>query len=157
MSKSDVLQKHNAVVGIADASFRVDRGEIFCIIGLSGSGKSTLLRHVNRLIEPSAGEVRVLGTNVCTLNDRDLRRLRSERVGMVFQHMALLPHRTVRDNVAYPLEIRRTPKAQRWAVADAKLALVGLTDYADRYPDELSGGMQPDGRTVFGARSPDPP
>ena len=142
MSKSDVLQKHNAVVGIADASFRVDRGEIFCIIGLSGSGKSTLLRHVNRLIEPSAGEVRVLGTNVCTLNDRDLRRLRSERVGMVFQHMALLPHRTVRDNVAYPLEIRRTPKAQRWAVADAKLALVGLTDYADRYPDELSGGMQ---------------
>ena len=142
MAKAEVLRVHNAVVGIADASFHVDRGEIFCIIGLSGSGKSTLLRHVNRLIEPSAGEVRVLGSDVCTLDDSALRRLRAERVGMVFQHMALLPHRTVRDNVAYPLEIRRASKARRWAVADQKLALVGLTGYADRYPDELSGGMQ---------------
>ena len=142
MSKADVLRRHNAVVGIADASIRVTRGEIFCIIGLSGSGKSTLLRHVNRLIEPSAGEVHVLGSDVRALNEADLRQLRAERVGMVFQHMALLPHRTVRDNVAYPLEIRRAAKARRWAVADEKLALVGLAGYADRYPDELSGGMQ---------------
>jgi len=142
MPKTEVLSRHNAVVGIADASFSVRRGEIFCIMGLSGSGKSTLLRHVNRLIEPSAGEVHVLGTDVRALNDADLRRLRAERVGMVFQNMALLPHRSVRDNVAYPLEIRREPKSRRWAVSDQKLALVGLTGYEDRYPSELSGGMQ---------------
>ncbi|MGO9038934.1 MAG: quaternary amine ABC transporter ATP-binding protein [Steroidobacteraceae bacterium] len=142
MPKAEVLSRHNAVVGIADASFSVRRGEIFCIMGLSGSGKSTLLRHVNRLVEPSAGEVRVLGTDVRALNDADLRRLRAERVGMVFQNMALLPHRSVRDNVAYPLEIRREPKARRWAVSEQKLALVGLSGYEDRYPSELSGGMQ---------------
>jgi glycine betaine/proline transport system ATP-binding protein len=140
--KTEILARHGAVIGIADASFSIQRGEIFCIMGLSGSGKSTLLRHVNRLIEPSAGEVRVLGIDVLGLDAAGLRRLRAERVGMVFQHMALLPHRTVRDNVAYPLEIRREPKARRWAVSDEKLALVGLSAYADRYPHELSGGMQ---------------
>jgi len=140
--KADILARHGAVIGIADASFEVHRGEIFCIMGLSGSGKSTLLRHVNRLIEPSAGEIRVLGVDVCGLDPKALRELRAQRVGMVFQHMALLPHRTVRDNVAYPLEIRHEPKARRWAVSDEKLALVGLSAYADRYPSELSGGMQ---------------
>lgn len=140
--KTEILARHGAVIGIADASFSIQRGEIFCIMGLSGSGKSTLLRHVNRLIEPSAGEVRVLGIDVLGLDAAGLRRLRAERVGMVFQHMALLPHRTVRDNVAYPLEIRHEPKACRWAVSEEKLALVGLSAYADRYPHELSGGMQ---------------
>ena len=141
-SKADILSRHNCVVGIADASISVMPGEIFCIMGLSGSGKSTLLRHVNRLIEPTAGGIRVLGQDVRALSPKALRQLRAERIGMVFQHMALLPHRSVEDNVAYPLELRGTPKATRWRVAAEKLELVGLQGYADRLPKELSGGMQ---------------
>ena len=142
LSKPEVLEKHGAVVGIAGASFEVARGEIFCIMGLSGSGKSTLVRHVNRLIEPTAGMIRVLGDDVTAMSERELRALRATRIGMVFQHMALLPHRTVRDNVAYPLEIRREPKALRWAVSRQKLERVGLAGYENRLPAELSGGMQ---------------
>ncbi len=141
-SKADILQRHKCVVGIADASISVLKGEIFCIMGLSGSGKSTLLRHVNRLIEPTAGDIRVLGQDVRALSPTALRQLRAERIGMVFQHMALLPHRSVADNVAYPLELRGTPKATRWRVAAEKLAMVGLQGYGDRLPKELSGGMQ---------------
>ncbi len=141
-SKAEILTRHNCVVGIADASISVMPGEIFCIMGLSGSGKSTLLRHVNRLIEPTAGDIRVLAQDVRALSPKALRALRAERIGMVFQHMALLPHRSVEDNVAYPLELRGTPKAMRWQVAAEKLALVGLQGYADRLPKELSGGMQ---------------
>jgi glycine betaine/proline transport system ATP-binding protein len=141
-SKADLLSRHGAVVGIADVSFTIGRGEVFCIMGLSGSGKSTLLRHINRLIEPTAGEISILGTDIGALDREELRRLRAERVGMVFQHMALFPHRTVRDNVAYPLEIRREPRSRRWAVSAEKLALVGLAGYEDRFPHELSGGMQ---------------
>jgi glycine betaine/proline transport system ATP-binding protein len=141
-SKADILERHKCVVGIADASISVMKGEIFCIMGLSGSGKSTLLRHVNRLIEPSAGDIRVLGQDVRALSPAALRQLRAERIGMVFQHMALLPHRSVADNVAYPLELRGTPKATRWQVSAEKLELVGLQGYGDRLPRELSGGMQ---------------
>ena len=141
-SKADILERHKCVVGIADASISVMKGEIFCIMGLSGSGKSTLLRHVNRLIEPTAGDIRVLGQDVRALSPKALRQLRSERIGMVFQHMALMPHRSVEDNVAYPLELRGTPKATRWRVSAEKLALVGLQGYGDRLPRELSGGMQ---------------
>ena len=141
-TKAEILQRHKCVVGIADASISVMKGEIFCIMGLSGSGKSTLLRHVNRLIEPTAGDIRVLGQDVRALSPKALRQLRAERIGMVFQHMALMPHRTVEDNVAYPLELRGTPKATRWRVAAEKLAMVGLQGYGDRLPRELSGGMQ---------------
>ena len=141
-SKADILQRHKCVVGIADASISVKQGEIFCIMGLSGSGKSTLVRHVNRLVEPTAGDIRVLGQDVRALSPTALRKLRAERIGMVFQHMALMPHRSVEDNVAYPLELRGTPKATRWHVAAEKLALVGLQGYGDRLPRELSGGMQ---------------
>ncbi len=141
-TKADILQRHGAVLGIADASFAVMRGEVFCIMGLSGSGKSTLLRHINRLVEPTAGRIRVLGQDVLALDSRALRRLRAERVGMVFQHMALLPHRTVRDNVAYPLEVRGEALSRRWAVSSEKLQLVGLSGYEERFPHELSGGMQ---------------
>ena len=141
-SKAEILQRHKCVVGIADASISVMPGEIFCIMGLSGSGKSTLVRHVNRLIEPTAGKIRVLGQDVRALSPAALRQLRAERIGMVFQHMALLPHRSVEDNVAYPLELRGTPKAVRWLVSAEKLALVGLQGYGDRLPKELSGGMQ---------------
>jgi glycine betaine/proline transport system ATP-binding protein len=141
-SKAAILEEFACVLGIADVSLAVGQGEIFCIMGLSGSGKSTLLRHVNRLIEPSSGSIRVLGKDVMSLGERDLRELRARRVTMVFQHMALLPHRSVRDNVAYPLEIRHESKARRWSVAAETLALVGLSGYEDRLPRDLSGGMQ---------------
>ena len=142
LSKDEVLAKFGCVVGIADVSLSVRRGEIFCIMGLSGSGKSTLVRHVNRLIEPTAGEIHVLDQNVSALSAKQLRRLRANKIGMVFQHMALLPHRTVRDNVAFPLEVRGEPKYQRWEVSQRSLSLVNLDGYEDRLPRELSGGMQ---------------
>jgi glycine betaine/proline transport system ATP-binding protein len=142
MSKAEILERYQCVVGIADASISVMPGEIFCIMGLSGSGKSTLVRHVNRLIEPSAGEIRVLGQDVRAMSPKALRQMRAERIGMVFQHMALMPHRSVQENVAYPLEIRGTPKATRWRISSEKLGLVGLSGYEDRLPKELSGGMQ---------------
>ena len=142
IGKPEVLERFGCVVGVQDATFEVSRGEIFCIMGLSGSGKSTLVRHINRLIEPSAGSIELLGRDVSSLNQADLRALRANHIGMVFQHMALLPHRSVRDNVAYPLEIRGVAKSKRWAVSDHALTLVDLVGYEDRLPKELSGGMQ---------------
>lgn len=142
LSKSEVLDRFDCVVGVQGASFEVERGEIFCIMGLSGSGKSTLLRHVNRLIEPTAGTIEILGQDLSSLSQTELRRIRAEKIGMVFQHMALMPHRSVRDNVGYPLEIRHIPKSKRWAASDHVLELVDLVGYADRLPSELSGGMQ---------------
>ncbi len=142
LTKSEVLARFGAVIGIADVSFDVRQGEIFCIMGLSGSGKSTLIRHINRLIEPTAGRVEVLGQDVMRLSEPELRAMRSEKIGMVFQHMALLPHRSVRDNVAYPLEIRGEPKGRRWEISQYVLSLVGLDGFEDRFPSELSGGMQ---------------
>ena len=142
IGKPEVLERFDCVVGVQGASFEVGRGEIFCIMGLSGSGKSTLLRHVNRLIEPTAGKIEILGQDVSSLSKSELRRIRAEKIGMVFQHMALMPHRSVRANVGYPLEIRRIPKSKRWAVSDHVLKLVDLGGYEDRLPHELSGGMQ---------------
>ena len=142
LGKPEVLSRFQCVIGVQGASFEVARGEIFCIMGLSGSGKSTLVRHINRLIEPTAGSIEILGQDVSSLSDRDLRRIRAQQIGMVFQHMALMPHRSVRDNVAYPLEIRKVSKSKRWAVSDHALGLVNLTGYEDRLPKELSGGMQ---------------
>lgn len=142
LTKPEVLQEFSCVVGIADCSFQVPRGEIFCVMGLSGSGKSTMVRHLNRLIEPTAGSIQVLGHDVLRLSDKDLRELRAGHIGMVFQHMALLPHRTVRDNVAFPLQIRGEPKASRWEVSQRCLEMVNLSGYEDRFPNELSGGMQ---------------
>ena len=142
LGKTEILERYGAVVGIADVSFEVRRGEIFCIMGLSGSGKSTLVRHVNRLIEPTSGEIWLLGEDVMKLSPTALREMRAKRIGMVFQHMALLPHRSVRDNVAYPLEIRGESKARRWDVSQHSLSLVGLDGFEDRFPRELSGGMQ---------------
>lgn len=142
LSKAEALEKYQTVIGVRDASFSVSRGEIFCIMGLSGSGKSTLVRHVNRLIEPSAGSIKVLGEDVSAMGTAELRQMRARHIGMVFQHMALMPHRSVRENVAYPLEIRKIPKSRRWAISDYTLGLVDLTGYEDRLPKELSGGMQ---------------
>jgi len=142
LSKPEVLQQFACVVGIADCSFTVQRGEIFCVMGLSGSGKSTMVRHLNRLIEPTSGEISVLGKDVLALNDRELREMRAQHLGMVFQHMALLPHRTVRDNVGFPLQVRGEPKSTRWEVSQRCLNMVNLDGYEDRFPRELSGGMQ---------------
>ncbi|WP_425093420.1 quaternary amine ABC transporter ATP-binding protein [Tropicimonas sp. S265A] len=142
LTKPQVLEKYGCVVGVQDANFEVARGEIFCIMGLSGSGKSTLVRHVNRLIEPTAGKIEIMGQDVSAISANELRRIRAQQIGMVFQHMALMPHRSVRDNVAYPLEIRKISKSKRWAVSDHALGLVDLTGYEDRLPRELSGGMQ---------------
>ena len=142
LDKDTALERYDAVVAVADASFSVFRGEIFCIMGLSGSGKSTLVRHINRLIEPSAGEIRINGEDVSRLSPKDLRRLRSESIGMVFQNMALFPHRVVRDNIAFGLELRGESPDVRRQAAERMLTLVQLEGWGDRYPSELSGGMQ---------------
>ena len=142
LTKAQTLERFGCVVGIADCSFEVPRGEIFCVMGLSGSGKSTMVRHINRLIEPTSGRIEVLGQDVLSLGEGDLRRLRAAQIGMVFQHMALFPHRTVRDNVAFPLQVQGQPKSRRWEVSQRCLSLVNLDGYEDRFPSELSGGMQ---------------
>ncbi|MEX0302245.1 MAG: glycine betaine/L-proline ABC transporter ATP-binding protein [Leisingera sp.] len=142
LTKPEVLERFNCVVGVADASFQIERGELFCVMGLSGSGKSTLVRHVNRLLEPTAGHIHINGDDVMGLNAEGLRDLRNRRVAMGVQNFGLMPHRTVRDNVAMPLEIRGTGKARRWEEADRVLELVELSGWEDKYAHELSGGMQ---------------
>ena len=142
LSKAEVLEQYECVVGIADCSFTVERGEIFCVMGLSGSGKSTMVRHLNRLIEPTAGKISVLGKDMRALGGEQLREMRAMHIGMVFQHMALLPHRTVRDNVGFPLQVRGEPKSKRWDVSQKCISMVNLDGYEDRFPRELSGGMQ---------------
>lgn len=142
LSKAEVLERYQAVVGVRDVSISVGEGEIFCIMGLSGSGKSTLVRHINRLIEPTGGDVLINGVNVGHLNPAELRAMRADKIGMVFQNMALLPHRTVRDNIAFALELRNVDAFTRANVADRVIELVSLQGYGDRMPSELSGGMQ---------------
>ncbi len=142
LSKDQIREQFDCVVGVQDASFSVGRGEIFCIMGLSGSGKSTLIRHINRLIEPTSGAVFIEGQNVNAMSARELRALRAEKIGMVFQSMALMPHRTVRDNVVFSLEVRGVPEAKRMDVAKRAIEAVHLTGWDHKYPDELSGGMQ---------------
>lgn len=142
LDKRQVRDEFGCVVGVADASFDVRAGEIFCVMGLSGSGKSTLIRHINRLIEPTAGDIFVEGENIGRLSDAGLRHWRARKVGMVFQNIALLPHHTARDNAALALEIRGADKQSRREAAQRALEEVGLAGWEDRYPDELSGGMQ---------------
>lgn len=142
LTKTQVLQEFDCVVGVADASLQVRRGEIFCIMGLSGSGKSTLIRMLNRLIAPSSGRVFVKDRDLAALNAAELRQMRARHIGMVFQSVALLPHRTVLENAAFGLEVQGLPKAERTKTADAALRQVGLGDWMQRYPSELSGGMQ---------------
>ena len=142
LDKKAVLERFNCVVGISDVSFSVKRGEIFCIMGLSGSGKSTLIRHLNRLIEPTAGTIKVLGVDMSNLDARELMDIRARHIGMVFQHMALLPHRSVIDNVAFPLEVRGVPKLERWEISQRALSHVNLVGFEDHMPSQLSGGMQ---------------
>jgi len=142
LTKPEVLQEFNAVVGVADVSLSVKRGEIFCIMGLSGSGKSTLVRHFNRLLEPTDGKIEIEGTDVMALGPRELQRFRNQKIGMVFQNFALMPHRSVLDNVAMPLEIRQVAKNERMRQAAAILDIVELGAWGAKFAHELSGGMQ---------------
>jgi len=142
LSKDQVLEEYNAVVGVADVSFNVRKGEIFCVMGLSGSGKSTLVRHFNRLLEPTAGKISIDGIDVMALGMRDLQEFRNRKIGMVFQNFALLPHRSVLDNVAMPLEIRNVNKNERMRLASNMLATVELDAWGNKFAHELSGGMQ---------------
>ena len=141
-SKEEILARTGQSIGVFDANFEIQAGEIFVIMGLSGSGKSTLVRMLNRLIEPTAGRVVVGGADIGLLSDRELRALRRKDISMVFQSFALMPHMTVRDNTAFGLELSGTDRQERLAQADAALAQVGLAGWGDHYPDEFSGGMQ---------------
>ncbi|MFJ5731288.1 quaternary amine ABC transporter ATP-binding protein [Streptomyces paradoxus] len=138
----DELRAEGATAAVIDASFTVEPGQIFVVMGLSGSGKSTLLRMLNGLLEPTAGHVRFDGQDLTTLGDRELREVRSKKISMVFQHFALFPHRSVRENAAYGLEVQGVPRAERARRADEALALCGLAGWEKSWPDELSGGMQ---------------
>ncbi|MEM6759008.1 MAG: betaine/proline/choline family ABC transporter ATP-binding protein [Pseudomonadota bacterium] len=142
LTKAQVLSEFNAVVGVADVSLSVNRGEIFCIMGLSGSGKSTLVRHFNRLLEPTAGKIEIEGTDVMALAPAALQDFRNRKIGMVFQNFALMPHRSVIDNVAMPLEIRQVAKNERMRQAAAILDIVELGAWSAKFAHELSGGMQ---------------
>ena len=142
LGKAEVLAKHNCVVGVADVSFSVNHGEIFCVMGLSGSGKSTLVRHINRLLEPTAGSIIVNGDDIMAFNQSQLRQYRNEHIAMVFQNFALMPHRSVLDNIAVPLEIRGLNKNQRLEIARKNLEMVELDGWGNKFAHELSGGMQ---------------
>ncbi|WP_153503875.1 quaternary amine ABC transporter ATP-binding protein [Cumulibacter manganitolerans] len=127
---------------VIDASFDVDEGEIFVVMGLSGSGKSTLIRTLNGLWKPSAGKVEIDGVDLARASDSELRRIRQDKVSMVFQHFALMPHRTVLENAAYALEVKGVPAAERRATAEHWLSVVGLDGWGEKLPSQLSGGMQ---------------
>lgn len=142
LSKAEVLEEYNAVVGVADVSFNVCKGEIFCVMGLSGSGKSTMVRHFNRLLEPTAGRIMIDGTDVMSLGTKALQTFRNQKISMVFQNFALLPHRSVLDNVAMPLEIRKVNKNERLRRAAHMLKVVELDAWGNKFAHELSGGMQ---------------
>jgi glycine betaine/proline transport system ATP-binding protein len=136
------VRQLGATVAVADVSFEVGDGEIFVVMGLSGSGKSTLIRMLNGILEPSAGSIEVDGADVAKMSGKELRELRQQKISMVFQHFALFPHRTVLENAAYGLEVRNVPRQERLAKAEEFLDTVGLGGWEDRYPDQLSGGMQ---------------
>ncbi|WP_244117665.1 quaternary amine ABC transporter ATP-binding protein [Burkholderia contaminans] len=140
--KADVLAETGCNVGLNDVSLGIESGEIFVIMGLSGSGKSTLVRHFNRLIEPTAGEIVIDGSDVIKLDAHGLRELRRFKVSMVFQNFGLLPHQTVLDNAAYALRTRGEKRHDAAEAARNWLTKVGLDGYGDHYPDELSGGMR---------------
>ena len=142
INKAEVLDKYNCVIGVADATINIKPGEIFCIMGLSGSGKSTLVRHINRLLEPTAGKIIVNGVDIMAMPPAKLRQYRNEHIAMVFQNFALMPHRSVLDNIAMPLEIRGINKNQRLETAERTIDMVELTGWGNKYAHELSGGMQ---------------
>jgi glycine betaine/proline transport system ATP-binding protein len=142
LSRKELQEKTGCVMAVKDVSFEVAPREVFVVMGLSGSGKSTLVRMLTRLIEPTAGSVLINGQDVMAADEGRLRDLRRKHCAMVFQHFGLLPHRSVRDNVAFGLEVRGVGRAERRARAQEMVDLVGLSGYELSYPDQLSGGMQ---------------
>ncbi|WP_205193247.1 MULTISPECIES: betaine/proline/choline family ABC transporter ATP-binding protein [Burkholderiaceae] len=142
IDKDEVKRRFDCVVGVAGVSFTVSRGETLCIMGLSGCGKSTLLRHINRLIDPTAGEIWIEGEQTANLKAKPLRELRAKRFGMVFQNMALWPHFTVLENVLFVLQGRGLSRSAQLDAARSALAAVRLSGWEHHYPDQLSGGMQ---------------
>ncbi len=141
-TKEEIMEKTRHGVGVANASFSVEQGEILVVMGLSGSGKSTLVRCINRLIEPTSGRVLVNGEDVTLLSKKELRHFRQKHFGMVFQNFALFPHRTVLRNVEYGLEVQGVASATRRETSMKALEQVGLRGWEDSMPDQLSGGMQ---------------
>ena len=142
ISKEDLLKRSRHTLGLRDISLSVEEGSIYVIMGLSGSGKSTLIRHFNRLIEPTAGQIVVDGVDVVSLGKRELEQFRQKTVSMVFQRFGLFPHRTVLENAAYGLAVQGVARAQREDKARYWLDQVGLKEFEEQYPDQLSGGMQ---------------
>ena len=141
-TKEEILDKTGHTVGLDNVSLKIEEGEIFVCMGLSGSGKSTLIRHLNRLIDPTDGEIIVEGTNVMNLNKDQLIEFRRHKMSMVFQRFGLFPHRTVIDNVGYGLEMQGIAEQQRKKTAMEKIEAVGLSGFENQYPAQLSGGMQ---------------
>jgi glycine betaine/proline transport system ATP-binding protein len=142
MSKSELNEKHGHVLGLQDINITIPGSAITVIMGLSGSGKSTLIRHINRLIEPTSGEILYDGSDICKMSDRSLREFRRHKTAMVFQKFALLPHRTVLDNVVYGLQIQNIDAKEREKRGRYWIEKVGLKGYEKYYPNQLSGGMQ---------------
>ena len=143
VSREDILESTGCTVAVRDVSLQITEGEIFVIMGLSGSGKSTLVRHFNRLIEPTAGQLLFRGRDILQLSKPELRSIRRHNIGMVFQSFALLPHKTVMENIVFGRVLRGDSK--RESVADATKWLdgrIGLRGYGDKFPEELSGGMR---------------
>lgn len=141
-SKTEILEKTGATVGVYDVNFEVEEGEIFVIMGLSGSGKSTLIRLLNRLIKPTSGNIYIDGQDISSLDKEGLREVRRNKMSMVFQNFGLFPHRTILENTEYGLEIRGVPKEERQAKAEKALENSSLIAFKDQLPSQLSGGMQ---------------
>ena len=142
MGKEELLARHGHVLGLNDINVDMQAGEITVVMGLSGSGKSTLIRHLNRLIEPTVGEIIVQGEDVMGLSENGLRKARQEKMSMVFQKFALLPHKTILKNAGMPLSVRGKDEATCDKEATKWLDRVGLSGYENHYPAQLSGGMQ---------------
>ena len=141
-NKEEVLEQTGHTVGLDDVSLKIEEGETFVCMGLSGSGKSTLIRHLNRLIDPTDGEILVEGTNVMSFNKDQLIEFRRHKMSMVFQRFGLFPHKTVIQNVGYGLEMQGKPEEERDRVAMEKIDAVGLNGFENQFPNQLSGGMQ---------------
>lgn len=141
-SKDEILKETGSTVAVKNANFTIEDGEVFVVMGLSGSGKSTLIRLINRLIDPTDGDILINSNNISSLNKEDLRNFRRDNLSMVFQSFALFPFKTVVENVAFGLEVKDVPKKERLTKAEESLKLVGLDGYKDQYPNQLSGGMQ---------------
>ncbi|MDE1312471.1 glycine betaine/L-proline ABC transporter ATP-binding protein ProV [Vibrio aestuarianus] len=142
LDKDQIFEKTGLTVGVKDVSLSINEGEIFVIIGLSGSGKSTLVRLLNRLIEPTQGNVLLKGKDIAHISEQELREVRRKNISMVFQNFALMPHMTVLENASFGLELAGIAAPERNKSAKEALARVGLEAYCDSYPDELSGGMK---------------